>query len=308
MGWSINRPTGLTFHRPNLSTKGYTLLTPHGDTATYLIDMDGQVVHRWLFHHIMPGYGRLLTNGNLLMTGSDVNLPAAPKDEPTKAPLPFEQHITRLGGYHTTLCELDWEGNIVWEYENRSQHHDFYRFENGNTMVPEWVELPEELHRKVRGGYKMPRERLPRLLGDDLVEINPAGIEVRRIHTWQLLDPIKDPITPNTRRWEWTHLNGFDVNANNEIVFLREISTASPSSMLRVPRFDGNLIEAGVNTTQLGSMIRSLFLTTEIHPLLEFLRSTRQQAKSTGTITACRSNNSTAAIFPAHRDSVPETH
>ena len=219
MGWSINRPTGLTFHRSNLSTKGYTLLTPHGDTATYLIDMQGRVVHRWLFHHIMPGYGRLLTNGNLLMTGSDVDLPAAPKDEPTKAPLPFDQHITRLGGYHTTLCEVDWEGNIVWEYENRSQHHDFYRFENGNTMVPEWVELPEELHRKVRGGYKMPRERLPRLLGDDLVEIDPAGAEVRRIHTWQLLDPIKDPITPNTRRWEWTHLNGFDVNVDNEIVF-----------------------------------------------------------------------------------------
>lgn len=31
MGWSINRPTGLTFHKPGLSTKGYTLLTPHGE-------------------------------------------------------------------------------------------------------------------------------------------------------------------------------------------------------------------------------------------------------------------------------------
>lgn len=219
MGWSINRQTGLTYHRPGLSTKGYTLLTPHGDSNTYLIDMDGQVVHLWHFDHIKPGYGRLLSNGNLLMTGSDVNLPPGPPDEPTKPPPPFEQHITRLGGYHTTLVEMDWDGNIVWEYENRAQHHDFFRFANGNTMVPEWVELPEDLHRSVRGGMRATRERLPRLLGDDLVEIDAERNEVRRIHTWKLLDPKKDPIGISRRRWEWTHVNGIDVNDDGDIVF-----------------------------------------------------------------------------------------
>lgn len=219
MGWSVARPTGLTYHKPELSTKGYTLLTPHGDQKTYLIDMGGRVVHFWQFNHIMPGYGRLLANGNLLMTGSDVNLPMPPKDEPTKAPPPFEQHITRLGGYHTTLVEMTWDGDIVWEYENRAQHHDFFRFANGNTMVPEWVELPEELHKSVKGGYRKPRERLPRLLGDDLVEVNQDQKEVRRIHTWQLLDPRDDPIDLQTRRWEWTHINGIDVNDTGDIVF-----------------------------------------------------------------------------------------
>ncbi|MEM7016695.1 MAG: aryl-sulfate sulfotransferase [Pseudomonadota bacterium] len=219
MGWSINRPTGLTYHRPGLSTKGYTLLTPHGDQSSYLIDMGGRVVHRWAFSHIHPGYGRLLENGNLLMSGSDVNLPPPPKDEPTKAPLPFEKHVTRLGGYHTTLVEVNWAGEVVWEYVNRCQHHDFFRFQNGNTMVPEWVELPENLHKAVRGGYKMPRERLPRLLGDDLVEVDPSGKEIRRIHTWKLLDPVKDPIYPTTRRWEWTHINAIDVNKDGDIVF-----------------------------------------------------------------------------------------
>ena len=219
MGWSVNRPTGLTFHRAGMSTKGYTLLTPHGDASAYLIDMDGCVVHRWKFERIRPSYGRLLENGNLLMTGSDVNLPDPPPDEPTKAPPPLEAHVSRLGGYHTTLVEVDWDGNIQWEYENRFQHHDFHRFANGNTMVPEWVELSEELHKKVRGGYKMPRERLPRLLGDDLVEIDPEQKEVRRIHVWELLDPIKDPIHPTIRRWEWTHVNGIDVNDAGDIVF-----------------------------------------------------------------------------------------
>jgi hypothetical protein len=219
MGWSINRATGLTFHRPGLSTRGYTLITPEGGPFSYLIDLDGRVVHRWRFTHIKPGYGRLLDNGNLLMTGSDVNLPKGPPDDPTKPPPPFEDHIRRLGGYHTTLCEVDWDGHVVWDYVNRAQHHDFHRLANGNTLVPEWVELPEELHRKVRGGYRKPRERLPRLIGDDLVEITPDQKEVRRIHTWQLLDPVKDPIGPTRRRWEWTHINGIDVNAKGDIVF-----------------------------------------------------------------------------------------
>lgn len=219
MGWSVNRPTGLTYHQPNLSTPGYTLFTPHGDDHAFLIDIDGRIVHRWKFTHVHPGYGRLLANGNLLMSGSDINLPDPPKDEPTKPPLPLEQHVTRLGGYHTTLLEMTWDGEIVWEYQNRFQHHDFFRFANGNTMVPEWVELPEDLHRKVKGGFKMPRERLPRLLGDDLVEVDRDCKEVRRIRTWQLLDPVKDPIYPTTRRWEWTHLNGIDVNDAGDIVF-----------------------------------------------------------------------------------------
>lgn len=219
MGWSVNRPTGLTWNRPELTTKGYTLITPSSDQSAYLIDMDGRVVHRWTFDTINPGYGRILDNGNLLMSGSDVNLAPPPEDEPTKAPPPFEKHITRLGGYKTTLLEVDWDGNVVWSYENRAQHHDFVRLANGNTMVPEWVELSEELHKKVRGGHRLPRERLPRLLGDDIVEVDPAGNEVRRIHTWKLLDPVKDPIHPVKRRWEWTHVNAIDVNDAGDIAF-----------------------------------------------------------------------------------------
>lgn len=215
----MNRPTGLTFHRAGLSTKGYTLVTPSSDSSAYLIDIDGRVVHRWIFESIDPGYGRLLDNGNLLMSGSDPTLPDPPEDEPTKAPPPFERHITRLGGYKTTLQEVDWDGNVVWQFENRAQHHDFVRLPNGNTMVPEWVELPDDLHKRVKGGYKEPRERLPPLLGDDLVEFDPDGNEVRRIHTWQLFDPIKDPINPTKRRWEWTHVNALDINSAGDIAF-----------------------------------------------------------------------------------------
>jgi Arylsulfotransferase (ASST) len=219
MGWSIVRPTGLTFHRRDLSTKGYTLFTAEGGDSAYLLDIEGRVVHRWTFSDMAPGYGRLLSNGNLAITGRRLDLPDPPEDEPTKPPPPFERHITRLGGYHTTLVEVDWDGEEVWRYQNLAQHHDFVRLPDGNTIVPEWVELPEELHRRVRGGFREPRERLPRLLGDDLVEVDRDLNEVRRIHLWELLDPVRDPIHPIRRRWEWTHVNGIDLNEAGDIVF-----------------------------------------------------------------------------------------
>ena len=220
MGWSVNRPTGLTHHRPGLATPGYTLLTPHGGDSTWLIDIHGRVVHRWIFKHIRPGYGRLLSNGNLLMTGSDPEQPTRREADPKAPPPPFEERVKTLGGYHTTLSEVDWDGNVVWDYVNAYQHHDFYRFANGNTMVPVWIELPEGVQREVRGGRRRQRrEKLPRLIGDDLVEVDANGSEVRRIHLWQLMDPVKDPIYPTVRRWEWTHVNGIDINPGGEIVF-----------------------------------------------------------------------------------------
>ncbi|MBT6444617.1 MAG: PQQ-binding-like beta-propeller repeat protein [Acidimicrobiaceae bacterium] len=242
MGWSVNRATGLTHHDPDESTFGYTLVTPSNGRDAYLLDIEGRVVHRWTFDNLDPGYGRLLDNGNLLMSGSDPSLPDAPEDEPTKKPPPLERHVTRLGGYKTTLQEVDWDGNLVWEYENRFQHHDFVRLPNGNTMVPEWVELDDHLHKAVKGGHRLPRERLPQLLSDDLVEVDPAGNEVRRISIWKLFDPKKDPIHASRRRWEWTHVNSIDVNPAGDIAF-------SARQMNRVGVIDGKTGELTLKFT-----------------------------------------------------------
>ena len=219
MGWSINRPTGLTYHRPQQSVKGYTLVTPQGGDSTYLLDMDGRIVHRWRFEGIRPGYGRLLPNGNLLLRGVDASTPPPPRDEPTKPPPPFERHVRRLGGNATQLWEVDWDGELVWEYRNEKLHHDFVRLPNGNTLFPEWVELPEDVAKQVRGGHRRPGEKLPRMLGDDIVEVDADGNEVWRVHSWQLLDPRRDPIGPIERRWEWTHMNGLDVHEDGRVLF-----------------------------------------------------------------------------------------
>ena len=48
MGWSIHHPVGLIHYTPAACQRGYTLFsTTRGGKDAYLIDMEGNVVHRW---------------------------------------------------------------------------------------------------------------------------------------------------------------------------------------------------------------------------------------------------------------------
>ncbi len=239
MGWSPFRRTGLTYHRPAESVKGYTLITPSGDDAAYLIDMDGRIVHRWRVPGTRIGYARLLPSGNLLLRGVDAALSPPPQMPFDGPPPPFSQHVRRLGGNAILLQEVDWDGKVVWEYRNEAIHHDFVRLPNGNTLVPVWVEIPPEIARRVRGGApKRPREKLPALLSDDIVEIDAAGKEVWRASPWQVLDPARDPICPLENRWEWTHMNSVAATRDGNVLF----SCRQNSRVGIVERVSGRLL------------------------------------------------------------------
>lgn len=235
MGWSPHRKTGLTYHAPGQSLKGYTLITAMGGgDASYLIDMDGRIVHRWRFTTIRPNYARLLPGGSLLVIGVDASI-TAPMIAPGTAPT-VDQALRTMGGNATQLLEVDWDGKVTWEYANPAIHHDFVRLANGNTLLPLWVELDAGLAREVRGGF---RERpQPAMFGDDILEIDARGKEVRRISLSKLLDPRRDPICSLERRLEWTHLNGLDVTRSGDVVF----SCRTVSRVGIVDRASGKLV------------------------------------------------------------------
>src|SRR5438876_10606377 len=97
MGWSPYRKTGLTYHAPGQSLKGYTLVTPAGGgDSSFLLDMAGRIVHRWRFETLHPFYARLLPSRNLLANGIDVGV-TPPVVPPGTAPT-FQQPIRRMGG------------------------------------------------------------------------------------------------------------------------------------------------------------------------------------------------------------------
>lgn len=237
MGWSQFRKTGLTFHSPTQSFKGYTLVTPIGGDFSVLLDMEGRIAHRWS----LPGFrvfnARLGPHGTLLALCSDASLPPAPQTPFNEPPPPFDQHIRRLGGSATHLREVDWDGKLVWQYLNPAIHHDFAREPNGRTLLAEWVEVPEELARRVRGGARRPGEKFPRMLSDDIIEIDSSGKELRRIRLFELLDPTRDAICPLEQRWEWTHLNSLAVMPSGDIL----VSCRSNSRVMIIDRASGGL-------------------------------------------------------------------
>lgn len=114
------RKTGLTAHDPAKAYPGYTLYTPmFGDGVVYLLDMDGNEVHRWEMPHPPGDYGYLLPNGNLFYLGKT---PENPGEMYLAWPL-FK------GG---ALMEVDWDGNVVWEHRDPAHHHDGRRTVRGD--------------------------------------------------------------------------------------------------------------------------------------------------------------------------------
>lgn len=219
MGWSPFRPTGLTHHEPGLSFKGYTLLAPIGGDSALLLDMQGRIVHRWR----VPGFAvfcpKLTADERLFALCTDTTVPRPPPPGPSDAPPSIPDRFRLIGGGQTDLLELDWDGTVTWRYTNVAIHHDFALLASGNVILPEFVELEPSFARRVRGGIRRPGEKLPPLLSDDFIEVNRNGDVVDRIHLWELLDPVRDPIGPLERRWEWTHTNSLDLTPDERLVF-----------------------------------------------------------------------------------------
>ena len=190
MARSEHAPTGLIYYNRGLSLRGYTLFSADREYA-YLIDMDGKIVHRWEYHrgiHI----AELLPSGNLLALSRGT---------------PDVEGQRGLNGSASSCFEMDWSGNIVWEYEDLWLHHDHHRLENGNTLLVKWEELPGELVPEIKGGYNHEDDEGNGMLGDLIIEIDPSGSIAKQWKSWEHFDPDIDVICPLEHRREWSHCN-----------------------------------------------------------------------------------------------------
>ena len=182
-------PKGTTIWHQDETFDGPTLFgSPTGEAI--LIDMSGQVVHRWQ----SPFPGELLTqvepleNGNILCG-------------------------TRLPGQVIkTVLELDWYGNVVWSYTIPpgidAIHHDIERLPNGNTLLlcAQTVTVPSI-------------SPLP-LVDDLLLEVSPAGNVVWSWFTYEHFDEFGfDPLAKQliaAQGSDWAHTNAADPLPHNQ--------------------------------------------------------------------------------------------
>jgi len=203
----IDRPRllGVTKYDSDKAYNGYTLFAPLSGKDIWLIDMKGQIVHRWPLPGFPGCYAQLLDNGNLLYGfQTDPN-------EKKKAGLP------ETSGQGGMLREITWDGNIVWEYKDIWMHHDFYRMKNGNTLVTRYVEVPFEIMINIKGGVPGTEDN-GKMWGDQIDEISPEGKVVWSWKAHEHLDPVKDAIGPLDWRKEWTHSNALFELENGDIL------------------------------------------------------------------------------------------
>jgi hypothetical protein len=110
---------------------GYTLVAPLQSTDTTLVDMQGNVVHRWK-SDAPPGQSVYLTEQGHLLRAERV-----------------DNEVFRGGGIGGRIREFDWDGKLVWEYtlsnDQFCMHHDFERLPSGNLLVIAWeLKTPSE--------------------------------------------------------------------------------------------------------------------------------------------------------------------
>jgi hypothetical protein len=122
-------PRGLVLHEDG-AFEGYTLFCPLKDTTTYLIDMQGRVVHTWE-SDLNPGNSvYLMDGGRLFRCGR------------------LDNDRFSGGGQGGRVREYDWDGNVLWEWslsdDANLAHHDIEPLPNGNLLVIAWENVPFE--------------------------------------------------------------------------------------------------------------------------------------------------------------------
>ncbi|MHA1565353.1 MAG: aryl-sulfate sulfotransferase [Alphaproteobacteria bacterium] len=189
MSAALRNVHGVTHAEPDRAWPGLTLFAPMYGRNVWLIDMDGTIHHRWPTENLPGNYGELLANGNLLFAGR--TMPPA---------------IPEFAGNGGQLVELDWHGNVVWEYRDPYLSHCFAPLANGNTLVAKWRAAPDELAERVQGGLPG-TERDGKIYGEAVQEIDRDGNIVWEWLTFEHLDPEIDVIGPLHPRDRWTNLN-----------------------------------------------------------------------------------------------------
>jgi hypothetical protein len=104
------------------------------------------------------------------------------------------------------LCELDWKGNVLWQYIDHAQHHDFRRCANGNTVSLAWEMGSKETSARVGGG-RAGTEHDGQIFGDYIREVTPAGDTAWEWHAQTDMEIEKHPLCPVCSRAEYAHPN-----------------------------------------------------------------------------------------------------
>ncbi len=191
------------------STQPYVLFAPIQSNVTYLMDLQGQLVHQWQADSTPACSVYLLSDGRLLRPQSlgDANFPS--------------------GGCNGGRVQLlGWDGTVLWSFDyngpDHQQHHDVRFLPSGHVLLVAWEKhSADEALAAGRDPATIPANG--EIWVDHLVEVDPTSNAI--VWTWRIWDHLLPPgadaadhpelIDPNawaTPQSDWTHMNAVDYN------------------------------------------------------------------------------------------------
>ena len=202
MGWSIHHPVGLIHYTPTACYRGYTLFsTTHGGKDAYLIDMEGNVVHRWRLEEGIT-YAYLLDNGNLLCR---IARPQDAGGAETLGASSGGRAGTRLGQQHRLgIPRPHAPPRLPAACPTATRSYLC-----GNLS-------PKTLWRRSRAAIEV--DFALGMLGDLVREVTPSGDTVSEWRSWEFMDVDEEIICHLEPRHEWSHGNCVNVTADGDLL------------------------------------------------------------------------------------------
>ncbi len=196
------RGAGLIAHDPQMSAGGYTLYAPQtAGGAVYLIDMEGKIAHEWKMS-VRPGRAAvILANGNMGYNGNHPDSPDV-----------YGAWSLWHGGL---FQEVTPQGEVVWQYEDVTHHHDARWLKNGHLLYAACAPIPAEFAARIKGGTSHGETVI---YGDVIREVDRNGTLVWEWKVWEHLDPESFPIHVGFGRAHWPLVNGLDMTPEGMVL------------------------------------------------------------------------------------------
>jgi len=211
-------PTETRYWNSSNSYNGYTLFGSGG--KTYLIDMEGHVIHQW----------NIGTNPRFTEAGTLLD---AAGGDPSNS---------------KTWKELDWDGNVVWQYtESRSNyhpHHDFTKIYNPKLGDSTFIYIANKdlTSQQCLDAGCNPTNTYTNPQMDAIVEVDRQGNVIWEWwffnHVVQDIDASKTAtygviktspgklnlnISGNPVKSDWLHCNSLDYNQDKDLIVINSV-------------------------------------------------------------------------------------
>lgn len=209
---------------------GFTLFAPLGNQETFLINMTGDVVHKWQSEHPPANSAFLLPNGDLLRSAKVLG----------------KERNTRFGSEGPSggrVERFSWDGELLWDYiysdDLQHQHHDIEPLPNGNVLLIAWHYIsPAEAVAAGRNPRSVNRQGM---FPDKIVEVKQTGAKTGEVvwewRAWDHLIQDFDPTQANfgevaahpelidvnlaaRPRADWLHANSVNYNPQLDQIIL----------------------------------------------------------------------------------------